>query len=538
MKYCKKCGTLLEDSIEICIGCGTDVTDPENVSKYPPRVERKLEAEKKENKVRTTTVVAIIVVFVLLIGLVCLIIFMAPKNQQQSPPPEPAAEPVETAAEPAEEETAEEAPAEEEAAAEEPAADPNRTVKDDEGSYYALASLTDEGGNLIFTGLYPEDFTVTTLSVDYAFCSNRLPGYVSFIVDDNNEENSVRFIYFSPQHFWHKNSENKKSLDNGDDTLFQMSFLTYDQGQGYVDSLIKASYKDATKVTLIDTWDAEEGIMEQLKPIAKAFKKQIDIKKDYAHIGDGTEYAPMNAESVAKYYRYEILTKDRHTLFVEFYVPIIANNIVYSREETGDRGTVVEWIVLGVYGMVAGNEDLYDDYQPAFQIFKDNCNVNHTFYRILEQRCEKINANIAEEVKTDPVDADMLKSFAPGTSKDLNEFDNMLMIFTTQRGGDHVFRLDDVVVNTSPDMNVAFLNRDKERVFVSPAEDEYPGGGYEDMTLSEAEAIPDVPDDEAENKDKDKDKDKDKKDKEKTEEKGEGDKNTGETDPDADASSL
>ncbi|MBP5385369.1 MAG: hypothetical protein J6Y57_10440 [Lachnospiraceae bacterium] len=475
MKYCKKCGTLLEDTIDICIGCGTDVSDPENVSKYPPNMEKKIEAEKKQNKMRTTTIIAIIVVFVLLIGLVCLIIFLAPKIAEDA---------MVDQTEVAEEYPEEEFP-DEEYYPEEPVEEPEteRVVKDSQGSYYARTELTDEGGNLIFTGLYPEDFEVTTLSVNYGFCSNRLPGYVTFIVDDH--DNSVRFIYFSPQHFWYKQSENKRSLQDGEDPIFQMTFATYDEGKTYIEKLIKASYPGAKKVEMVDSWEAGEEVKDQLSEIAKAFKKQINTRTDYAHLGTGTEYAPMNAESKALFYRYEVQTKEKDTLFMEFYVPLVCNNIIYSSEQLNDHGTLMEWICLGVYGMVAGHEDLYDDYQQDFQIFKDNCNVNQTFFNILDRRVRDLNVSISEEQEPEDVTPEKLSEYGSASGSPLGDFMQMIYVFSTMRGGDKVFVLDQDIVNGPADTSVAFINREVSKVFFSPAEDEYPGSGYEDMILDE-----------------------------------------------------
>lgn len=485
MKYCKKCGTLLEDTIEVCIGCGNDVSDPENVSKYPPYLEKKLEAEKKQNKTRTTTIIAIIVVFVLLLGLLVLILFMSPKNSANRNVPEEA---------PQQEAVEEVAPVEETEAviAEEEVIPEDRNVKDDMGSYYSVAQLKDEGDNLIFTGLYPEDFNVTTLGVDYSFCSNRLPGYVTFIAD--NADNTVRFIYFSPQHFWNKQSENKKSFTDGQDPIFQMTFATYDEGATYVENLIKKSYPDAKRVELMETWEAKDEIQEQLAEIAKAFKKQINTHVDYAHVGSDAEYAPMNSESIARFYRYEVQTKDKSTLFLQFYVPLICNKLIYSSDERNDHGTMIEWMSLGVYGMVAGNEDLYDDFEPAFELFMDNCDVNQTFYRVLEQRCDDLKKTIEAEEEPPVMDAELLGKYSAGTKQDLNEFDKMLYVFTTRRGGEQIFVLDDQVFCGPGDTKVAFVNREKNKIFLSPAEDEYPGSGYEDMTLSTENLMPSADD--------------------------------------------
>ena len=67
MKYCKKCGMLLEDNMEICIGCGSDVTDKKSYSKFPEPVQQKLDSEKKENGKRILALLAITLVFIVIL---------------------------------------------------------------------------------------------------------------------------------------------------------------------------------------------------------------------------------------------------------------------------------------------------------------------------------------------------------------------------------------------------------------------------------------------------------------------------------------
>ena len=50
MKYCRKCGMLLEDTHVNCIRCGADVTLEENVSMYPIEVMETIEEENKRKK--------------------------------------------------------------------------------------------------------------------------------------------------------------------------------------------------------------------------------------------------------------------------------------------------------------------------------------------------------------------------------------------------------------------------------------------------------------------------------------------------------
>ena len=70
MKYCKKCGMLLEDNMERCIGCGSDVKEKGSYSKYPEQVQEQIAHEKKQAGQRNLTVVAIILIFVVILLLV------------------------------------------------------------------------------------------------------------------------------------------------------------------------------------------------------------------------------------------------------------------------------------------------------------------------------------------------------------------------------------------------------------------------------------------------------------------------------------
>ena len=70
MKYCKKCGMLLEDNMEICIGCGSNVTRKDTYTKYPEPMQEKIELEKKEEGKRNLAVLAIVLIFVVILLLI------------------------------------------------------------------------------------------------------------------------------------------------------------------------------------------------------------------------------------------------------------------------------------------------------------------------------------------------------------------------------------------------------------------------------------------------------------------------------------
>lgn len=481
MKYCKNCGMLLEDSCDICIGCGLDTANPENVSKYPPKMEKKLEAEKKQNKTRRTTIIAIIVVFVLLLGLLCYILFNSSDffTSLFTPFEEENYEAYE------EDEFVDEYPEEIENFPEEepydPKSDPNRPVKDEAGNYYSRFTLNDEAGNKVFTGLYPEDFKVNTSDIDYSKYSVRFPGRVTFSV--GNEDDTVHFTYLSPEQFWYRKSEKGKTLQNNRDLMFYMSYLTYEGGQGYADMLIKTSYPKARKVTLKETVEVASSVSDKLSETAKAFKSEARSVNldDTAHIAGDTVYAVMESEYTANIYKYEIVNQDKSTLFLEFYVPVMANKLNYSSKSTNDMGTMTEWITLGVYCFEAGNEDMFDDFEPAFNIFMDNCVLSREFYNICELRGNDINDNIRQEIQTEAPDAATLSGYASRLGGSLTELDELIYKFTSRRADDKIFMLDDYVLNAKPEMSVAFVNAEKEKVFISPAADEYPGAGYLDM---------------------------------------------------------
>ena len=86
MKYCLKCGTLLEDSHEICIGCGSDVTKPESWSLSPPEMVKRIEIENEEKKSQNKLIFAMIAVFVLLVAAVSVFIVININNKENSKP--------------------------------------------------------------------------------------------------------------------------------------------------------------------------------------------------------------------------------------------------------------------------------------------------------------------------------------------------------------------------------------------------------------------------------------------------------------------
>ena len=418
MKYCKNCGMLLEDSHEHCIGCGADVKDENNVSKYPIQVQQNLESEKKNNKTRTGIVGAIIVVFVLILVLVGVIITQASK-MTGSPKEEPAGQ--EESAQPSEEagSEAEDADALSEGLAKDltdtkqdagAALGEGREIKDDLGSYYTYTEAVDAGGNVVFSSVYPEDFTNAQPSIDYGKYSTKFPEFLTFVA--GNEDNTVRFTYMSPQQFWYKNSDTGRTRSNERDTDSYMSFLTYDGAEGYIDALIRQGYSDARKVTLVETAPADEASAKRLEELSADYTKTLlSGIGDYAHIGENTTYATGESEFSVNLLKYEITTRYNNTLYCEFYVPLIANHFYYANDDSDDRGTVTEWMCLSVIGLEAGNEELYDQYQDAFFVFMENTRVNRTFYYINAQYGKEIEAALEKEETPEKLNAEKIGDY-------------------------------------------------------------------------------------------------------------------------------
>ncbi len=492
MKYCKNCGMLLEDSHEHCIGCGADVTDKDSVSKYPPQVLQNLESEKKDNKTRTGIVGAIIVVFVLILVLVGIIITQASK-MTGSPKEEPAGQ--EESAQPlgkadSESETGD---AISDGLAKDltdtkpdagSASGEGREIKDDLGSYYTYTEAADAGGNVVFSSVYPEDFTNAEPSIDYGKYSTKFPEFLTFVVC--NEDNTVRFTYMSPQQFWYKDSETGRTRSNERDTKTYMSFLTYKGVEGYIDLLIKQCYSDAKKVTLIETVPADEALTKRLEELSANYTKTLigDIG-DYANIGENTTYATGESEFEVNLLKYEITTRYNNTLYCEFYVPLIANHFYYANDDSDDRGVVTEWICLSVIGFEAGNEELYDQFKEAFFVFMENTKVNRTFYKINAQYGKEIMDAVEKDVTPPRLTAEKIGIYAAQSALEASEIGALnedILEFLEMTGvANRQFKSDDLTVTAPMDTKSVFYDSENKKIFITPGEGEYPGSGYTEL---------------------------------------------------------
>ncbi len=487
MKYCKKCGMLLEDTHQTCIRCGADVTLAENVSMYPIEVMETIEEENQRKKASGKIVAMIIGLVTVLVVLVLL--FMnglggsmttGSQNTDEAQVQTAAAASEQTASpEPALEETpvSESAQAPEETPA--PTPEPSkRKVKDDKGRYYNYVVETDDADNPVFTAVIPEDLTEIEFYKDYEGYCDRYPFMMNFSA--STKENDVRFTYLSPRKLWYKISETGKSRTDLRDLTYYMTYLKYDGPTSYLDALMAQSYPGA-KFELKNEYDVSDGAVEFISALAKERNKQLFRKEigDLGHIGEGTTYANMDYESSAKVYEYEVTLPDKEMLFCKYYIPSMAFNLTYANTDQNDRGNLTEWYNFAIICLECGNEDDYDDYKEAFDMFIYNALPTQQFMFINESYSKEIKDAVDKEDSPDPLDNEKLSKFGKAYKPDskLDDFDTKVMGLLSS-AGKTCFAEGDVTLYGNDKDKVAFYDATDNKVFLSDEEDEYPGDSF------------------------------------------------------------
>ncbi len=486
MKYCKNCGMLLEDTQEICIGCGMDVSDPENTSLFPPEVAEKMEEQKAQEKKKNSIVIAIIIVFILLAVLIGVIAVVASRSAVSIPIRD----------EIEEEEAIEEAQAEEEETLEAEALDlpeeepeerqvrENRKVSDDLGTYYIEGEVFDDAGKLMFTTLYPEDFggAEPVASFNYARYSDQFPIVMSCIVSD--ADNTMKLTYMSPEHYWYQvSSTTGKKRDKEVDLDNYMSYLSYDGPQNYLEALIKQAYSGA-KLELVETHEASDAVTKSLSDLLSDKTKTLtgDIG-DYARIGTSTTYSPGESGSSAAYYNYKINVKGG-TIYADYYVSMIYNTFSYTNEQLGDKGTVTEWLPLCVISYECGNEERFHFYEEAFTVFVNNSRLTKDFFRVNEAYGKTIDDALEAHKDPTPLTIDSLKAMEASfdESVSLKKINSEIFDFLSTPDSDlKTFSSGDTKVTGAKDSVQAFYSSEKKMVFITPSDKEYPGDEYIDL---------------------------------------------------------
>ncbi len=481
---------LLEDTHVHCIRCGADVTLAENVSLYPIEVMETIEEENQRKKASGKIVAMIIGLVAVLTVLVILFLNGLGGKMAQAPAPQSQNNPADTADTAdtlvAEETTVSESATETEPADEviqeaTPTPEPsNRAVKDDKGRYYDYVEEKDDEGNVIFTAIVPEDLTERELYKDYEVYSDRYPFTINFTA--STKENDVRFTYLSPRKLWYKISEKGKSRSDEMDITNYMTYFKYDGPKSYLEPLLARSYAGA-KIELKNETDVSEKMTAKLEELAKARDKELLGKTgDYAHIGENTTYAFMDSEFSAKMYEYEITLKDKNVLLCKYFIPSMAHHVTYANSDTNDMGDLTEWYNFAIICLETGNDIEYEDYEEAFDLFVENALPTDLFMYIGESYSKEIEKAVAAGEEPKPLDSALLKKYGSEYKPDtkLDDFDTKVLGVLRSAGAKE-FKGDGTAVYTSEDDKVAFIDRQKGKVFLSTKEDEYPGDSFEEL---------------------------------------------------------
>lgn len=490
MKYCRKCGTLLEDTQEICIGCGIDVTVPENISMYPLEMRDEIELERRTNNKRRFLILTIIGISVLLLALVVTLVWYVSTFQGDLAPKE------ETEIEEVVEESVEEEPAPEEAPVEEqPAPEIPKVVKDDLGTYYNIGSVQDEAGNTIFTTVYPEDFPNVNSSIEYDKYSTRFPEVMTFVT--SNENNLVQFTYISPQHFWYRNSKNGKTRNNERDVFNYMTYYTYKGVQPYLEALINASYTDLKKLEFVEKVPVSDENTAKLQAFADSRTSELSGNVgDVAKIGSDTEYAVMGAEAEVSIYSYVGTSKQDNIIYMDFYVPVIANTLSYSTASNNDKGEVTEWVIPCIAAYESGNEELHEKYKEAFNAFIYNSKLNREFFYDNYQYGNYLSQCVTDGETATALDATKLAEYHGGFSDgaDIGSFNTNLMEFLAGHPADlRDMHTEDNLLSyvATSGIVIGYVDRTANKLFFSPDNTEYPGEPYEWLVGSDEYFNPD-----------------------------------------------
>lgn len=483
MKYCKNCGMLLENSIERCIKCGTDVSIAANVSKYPPEIEARMEREKAAKKSKTTTAAILIGIFVALMLLIGVVVWKISNGtlevkSARDVSPKAAAKVEEPKADVSEADNTAEKPEDN------TPAPSNREVKDEAGSYYVCAPQTDEGGNVVFTALYPEDINQLTFMVESGVYSTQFPQLIYEVV--NNEDNSVRFTYMSPQQLWYQKSEKGQSKSDISDIDHYMSYYVFQDARSYIETLIKQGYPKAKKVELIGQSSPSDAVEQAIQELSQKRQNFFQNEKigDYAKLGEDAEYATMGSACSAEVFEYQITDSEKNVIYCKYYVPVVSSDLMYSTEIGNDMGTITEWYPLCVCGFEAGNDFDYEDYMPAFELFCANAVPERIFFYTNASYQEVIEKAISDSMDPAPLSGDMLKSFGAKYKADSSIGDIREDIYSFLCSyGTKVFSADGITIRTGDDIAVAFYDKENNRLFVSPDETEYPGDSYIELLI-------------------------------------------------------
>ena len=242
---------------------------------------------------------------------------------------------------------------------------------------------------------------------------------------------------------------------------------------------------------MIDKEEFDPLVSTKIQEISDNHTKELlgDIG-DYAKIGEDTVYAAMQAECEAYIYHYQATSRQNNTIYMDFYVPVIANTLGYVSELSVDKGEVTEWLIPSFYAFEAGNEELYNLYSDAFKHFIYNSKLSDEFFYINHTYSEEIAKAVNEKKEPERLSINKLKDihskFKPDS--EINAFAKDVKSFIDTKPSTCTSFSGEKLIYSTTDSKVAFYGKEKNKVFISDSEDEYPGNDYVDLQYHEGSA--------------------------------------------------
>ncbi len=467
MKYCKKCGMLLEDNMEICIGCGTDVTDKKSYSRFPEPLQQQLESEKKENGKKVLALLAITLVFIvilLMIGIYISQTYLLMSESEGDSGPETGMftrmllnSGKEDDKKPATQKK-------------------NRQVKDENGSYYKYATLKDEAENDMFTAVYPEDLSNVDISLDLERNSLKFPAVLSFVA--TNEDNTTQLTFTSPQHYQYIAGTGFSPDELQENLKGCVSFYDFKDVETYLNEIIKQAYPTARKIEALDEAD-EPASSKSLDRLTELYGENDteELAKLFG-LPEGTSFNHTETYKSDRILNYRILTKEDHAVTCRFYVPVFCVKYDFSNPEYDMNGRISDCYILTVSSFEAGSDELYDWYEDAFSLFVNNYGLSEGFLKGVDAYAGKIKSEIEGGMIPSVIDRNEFSSLI-GSSEASGTFIKGVGEFLGRnKNAEKTFTAEDYTINTGDDIVQVYFDPARELLFTTGDETEYPGDEF------------------------------------------------------------
>lgn len=468
MKYCKKCGMLLEDNMEICIGCGTDVTDKKSYSKFPEPVQQKLDSEKKENGKKILALLAITLVFIailLMIGIYISQTYMliSQNDGEGGPGTGMFTQMLLNAGKNDKGGTKEKKK--------------NRQVKDENGTYYKYVTMKDEKGNDMFTAVYPEDLSDVEVSLDLERNSVKFPAVLSFVA--TNDDNTTQLTFTSPQHYQYISCTGFSPTQVQENLMGCVSFYDFKDVESYLDEIIRQAYPTAKKIEPMDE-AAESASSEKLDKLISLYgEDKTDDLAGLFGLPEGTSFTHTDTYKSDRIFTYRILTKEDHAVSCRFYVPVFCVRYDFSNPEYEMSGSISDCYILTVSSFEAGSDELYDWYEDAFSLFVNNFRVSDAFLNGVDQYANSIKGEINGGRIPRILGKDEFSDLVRSSGSSPDAFTKGVGEFLSEsKDADKTFKAEDYTINTSDSITQVYFDPSRELLFVTGDETEYPGDEF------------------------------------------------------------